>query len=178
PVGYGVLQHRGGGALAWALVCSGSATGALRVAGSWYATVRVALPLTEPFRKSFPMELRKVAVLVDAGHRLQQRAVHGELVHPVRQRRREASELPDEVRVAEHPVLKCHAGRAGIGRARAQQQAREVDGPAMRRGIGAVVVTEFALVTEIDDFLDVRGRQLLDVAIDGVDVDPIEQDLE
>jgi hypothetical protein len=41
-----------------------------------------------------------------------------------------------------------------------------------------VVVAELALVAEIDDFLEIRLRQLVDVAIDRLDVDAVEQHLE
>ena len=125
------------------------------------------------------MELRQVAILVNADHRLQERAMRGDLVHPVRKRRGQTAELADEVGVPEHPVLHAHpALGARFRRARTQHQAWKIHGPAMRRRVGAVVVAELALVTEIDDFLDVGRRQLLHVAVDRVDVDSIEHHLE
>ena len=42
---------------------------------------------------------------MDAHHRLHERAVQRQLVHPVRERRREASQLADEIGIAENPIL-------------------------------------------------------------------------
>jgi hypothetical protein len=124
------------------------------------------------------VELRKVAVLVDPDHGLHQRAVRAELVHPVRQRRGEAPELSDEVGVPEHPILEAHAGRPRVRRARPQHEPWKIDRPPMRGRIGAMVEAELALVAEVDDFLDVSMRQLLDIAVHAVDVDSIEHDFE
>jgi hypothetical protein len=41
-----------------------------------------------------------------------------------------------------------------------------------------VVETELALIAEVPDVLDVGGRQLLDVTVDRLHVEPVEQDLE
>ena len=115
---------------------------------------------------------------MDAGDRLHERPVNGQLVHPVRQRGREAAELPHQVGVAEHPVLQRHAAAPRVHRSRPQHQPWKIDRPAMRRRIRAVVVAELALVAEVDDFLHVGRRQLLDVPVDRLDVDPAEHHLE
>src|SRR2546426_845423 len=41
-----------------------------------------------------------------------------------------------------------------------------------------MVEAELALVAEVDDLLEVARRQLLDIAVDGVHVQPVEEDLE
>jgi hypothetical protein len=41
-----------------------------------------------------------------------------------------------------------------------------------------VIEAELALVAEVDDFLHVGARQLVDVAVDRLDVHPVEEHLE
>ena len=124
------------------------------------------------------MELGQPPVTMDAGHRLHEGPVHGQLVHPVGQRCREAAELADQVGVAQHPVLQRDAATARLGRPGPQHQPGKVDGPPVRRRVRAVVVAELALVAEVDHFLDVRRRQLVDVTVDSLPVQPIEHHLE
>src|SRR5438876_4839166 len=132
----------------------------------------------EPGGERRALELGQVPFLVDTRYRLHERAMHTELVHPVRQGCAEAPEPADEVRVAEKSVLKRDAVLPRLGGAGAQHEPREVDLPAVRRCIRAVIETELALVAEVDDFLDVRCGQLFHVAVDGVDIHPIEQHFE
>jgi hypothetical protein len=135
------------------------------------------MPL-EPAAEGLPVELGHVPVLVDAQQRLHERAVHGQLVHPVRQRRAQPPEPADEVGAAQEAVLQTHAGLTRLRRARPQHQPGKVDFPAVRRRVRTVVEAELALIAEIDDFLDVRRRQLVHVAVDRLDVHPVEQHLE
>src|SRR5262249_20228403 len=116
--------------------------------------------------------------LVDARDRLHESAVYRELVHPVGERRGERPELADEVGVAEHPVLEAEAGLARVGGPGPQHQPRKVDLPAVRGRVRAVIEAELALIAEIDHFLDVGRRQLVDVAVDRLHVHAIEQHLE
>src|SRR4029453_1708012 len=123
-------------------------------------------------------ELRQVPLPVDADDGLHEGTMHAELVHPVGQRGGEAAELADEVGVAEHPILQADPGLARLRGARAQHQPRKVDLPPVRRRVRTVIETELALIAEIDHFLDVAGRQFVDVAVARLDVHPIEQHLE
>ena len=134
--------------------------------------------LLEPRAECFAVELRQIAPFVDPRHRLHEGAVHRQLVQPVHEGRGQAPELPDELGVAEHPVLERHALLPRLGGAGAQHEPREVDLPSVRRRVGAVVVAALALVAEVHDFLDVARGQLLDVAVHGVHVEPVEQHLE
>jgi len=115
---------------------------------------------------------------VDARDRLHEGAVHRELVHPVGERRGARAELADEVGVAEHPVLEADAGLSRLSGPGPQHQPRKVDLPPVRGRVRAVIEAELALIAEVDHFLDVGRRQLVDVAVDRLDVDPIEQHLE
>ncbi len=132
----------------------------------------------EPRREGRARELRQVPLLVDAYDGLHEGSVHAQLVHPVRQGRGEASELADEVRVTEHPVLKADAALTRLGGPGSQHQPRKVDLPPVRRRVRAVVEAELALVAEIDHFLDVARRKLVDVAVDRLDVHAVEEHLE
>ena len=94
---------------------------------------RIRRASVEPRRERGAMKLRQPALAMDAGDRLHERPVDGQLVHPVRQRGREAAELPHQVGVPEHPVLELHAAAARVHRPRPQHQPWEIDRPAMRR---------------------------------------------
>ena len=118
------------------------------------------------------------AVPVDPDRRLHQAAVDLEARDPVRQGRRRAPELADQLGVAEKAILQRHALLPGRRGPRAQHEAREIDLPPVRRRVRAMVVAELALIAEVDDFLDVGGRQLLDVAVHGIRVEPVEHHLE
>ena len=118
---------------------------------------RAAPRSVEPAREGLAVERRQRAVLVDADHGLHERPGGAERPCPVGQRRRQA---------AEAPTARCcrGSGPAGSrppawprGLARAQHQPREVDLPAVRRRVGAVVVAELALVAEVHD-LPARRR--------------------
>src|SRR5438093_3913628 len=115
---------------------------------------------------------------MDARDRLHERAMRAQLVHPVRQRGAEAPEPADQVRVAEQAVLQRDAAPPRLGRAGSEHEAREVDLPPVGRRVRTVIEAELALIAEIDDFLYVRRRQLLHVAVDRLDVYPVEQHLE
>ena len=49
---------------------------------------------------------------MDARDGLHEGAVHGELVHPVGEGRRQRAELTDQIRAAEHPILQADAALA------------------------------------------------------------------
>jgi hypothetical protein len=104
--------------------------------------------------------------------------MHRELRHPVGERRGEAAHPPDQVGVAEKAILEADAVDASLGRSRAEHEAWKVDLPAMRWRVWTVVIAELALIAEVDDRLQVGGREFVDVAVDGLGVDPIEHDLE
>src|SRR5207249_5611038 len=48
----------------------------------------------------------------------------------------------------------------------------------VRRRVRAVIEAELALIAEIDHFLDVGGRELVDIAVDRLHVHAVEQHLE
>ena len=87
-------------------------------------------------------------------------------------------ELADQIGVAERAILQTHPALPSLSGAGAQHQPRKVDLPPVRRRVRAVIEAELALITEIDDFLDVRRGQLVDVAVDSLHVHAIEQHLE
>jgi len=108
----------------------------------------------------------------------QERAVGGERVGPVDERRRQGTETPHEVGVAEEPVLERDPAASRLGRPRPQHEPREIHLPAVRRGVRAVVVAELALIAKIHHPLEGPGRKLLGVAVHLLGIEAHEQILE
>src|SRR5262245_56288745 len=115
---------------------------------------------------------------MDAGYRLHERAMHAELVHPVGQRRNETPQAADQVDVAEQAVLKRHAVAPRLRGAGPEHETREIYLPAVGRRVRTVIEAKLALIAEVDDFLHVGALQLVDIAVDRLDVHPVEEHLE
>ena len=136
------------------------------------------LPSVEPGGEGLPVEARKLAILVYAHDRLHERALWGKRGGPVGEGRGHAAQLSHQLRIAEEAVLEGHSPGPRFRRARAQHQSREVHLPAVRRGVGTVVVAELALVAEIHHLFHVPGGKLLHIAVHRVEIEPVEQHLE
>ena len=96
--------------------------------------------------------------------------------HPIRQRRHHATELADEIGPDEKAIApSCALLRHDLLLPR-NHQARKIKFVLMRRGIRAMVVTEFAVVTLVGNPLELRRRQFGDIAV--VPVDAVEKRVE
>src|SRR3989454_4744707 len=89
-------------------------------------------------------------------------------VGPVRERRQERAEFTDPVGPDEQPVPPAGFPLLRLKLLPPDHEPREIDLVLMRRGVGAMVVAELAVVALIGDLLKVVRRQLAQVAVAGV----------
>src|SRR5439155_6753814 len=87
---------------------------------------------------------------------------------PVCQRRQERAEFADPVGPDEQPVPPTGFPLLRLELLPPDHEPREIDLVLMRRGVGAMVVAELAVVALIGDLLKVARRQLAQVAVAGV----------
>ena len=106
--------------------------------------------------------------------RLLHRPAHGAiLVHPVRDRRDRRADAAEQLGIPEHPVAERDAFTVGAGNARLLHEQRKIDGPAVRRGVGAERIAELAAEAEIDRSTILLDGERGDVSV--VLVDRVEQ---
>src|SRR2546426_2752384 len=89
-------------------------------------------------------------------------------VGPVRERRQQRAEFADPVGPDEQPVPPAGLALLRLELLPADHEPREVDLVLMRRGVGAMVIAELAVVALVSDLLKVARRQLAQVAVAGV----------
>src|SRR3990172_2314946 len=124
------------------------------------------------------MKLREVSPFMNAGDRLQKRAVDRQLIRPVREGRAETSHLAHEVRVSQHAILKTDPVRLRFRVSAPQHESRKINRPPVRGRVWAVVVAELALVAEIHRALEISIPELLGVAVDRFLIERREQIVE
>src|SRR5437867_10373697 len=90
-------------------------------------------------------------------------------VGPVRERGHQRAEFADPVGPDEQPVPPAGFPLLRLELLPPDHEPRKIDLVLMRRGIGAMVVAELAVITFVGDLLKVARSQLAQVAVAGVD---------
>jgi hypothetical protein len=151
-----VLEHDGGGTARDRIVVVDAASGEEHDVPVLAASLRRAL--REPAIDGLGIEGGLHPVPVDDERLLHHHPRGAILVGEVHERRREGADLSDEIGARGEASREGNAVAPGAGDLLAAHQRREVHVPFVRRGVGTVVVTELAVVTELVHLIEAGHR--------------------